>query len=64
MCRSQDKARFCKPGDVLIDDWSRYRDKWEAAGGVFIHHASVTQSLAALWRTYPQLHRRALEPQS
>ena len=55
MCRSQDKFRFCKPGDVLIDDWTRYQSLWEHAGGVFIHHVNAAQSLAALWRIYPEL---------
>jgi 5' nucleotidase, deoxy (Pyrimidine), cytosolic type C protein (NT5C) len=36
------------PGDVLIDDWASRRRAWKAAGGVFIHHRSAAQSIAAL----------------
>lgn len=59
MCRSVEKARFCKPGDVLIDDWTMYRGNWEAAGGIFIHHTSAAQSLADLKAYYPQLFAAA-----
>jgi hypothetical protein len=55
MCRSKDKARFCKPGDVLIDDWTRYRTNWEHAGGIFIHHTSAKSSLLELRLQYPEL---------
>ena len=33
---------------VLIDDRAFTREPWEAAGGVFIHHASAAQSIRAL----------------
>lgn len=36
------------PGDVLVDDLLRYRDLWEEAGGVFVHHRSARESLEAL----------------
>lgn len=36
-CMSKDKRLYCKPGDVLVDDMLRYKDRWEDAGGVFIH---------------------------
>lgn len=47
-CRSQDKAKHMKPGDVLVDDWERYRGKWLAAGGIWITHTSAASSVAAL----------------
>jgi hypothetical protein len=47
-CASRDKSRHMKPGDVLVDDYLKYRHLWEAAGGVFIHHTSAKASLEAL----------------
>lgn len=37
-----------KPGDVLVDDNLKYRELWETAGGVFIHHTSAEQTIAEL----------------
>lgn len=37
-CLSAEKYLFCRPGDVLVDDWLKYRDLWTGAGGVFIHY--------------------------
>lgn len=37
-CLSREKARYCVPGDVLLDDRIRYRKPWESAGGIFIQH--------------------------
>jgi hypothetical protein len=37
-CMSRDKRLYCRPGDVLVDDMLKYRDRWEAAGGVFVHY--------------------------
>jgi hypothetical protein len=42
------KREHCHPGDALVDDWDRYRDLWEDAGGIFIHHRSAAASIAAL----------------
>lgn len=53
-CLSINKRDHMKPGDVLVDDWTRYRDRWEEAGGIFIHHTSAKQSIAAL-REYFEL---------
>lgn len=40
-CASRDKAQHCKPGDVLIDDWEKYRHLWEAAGGRWVTHTNA-----------------------
>lgn len=40
-CASRDKATYARPGDVLIDDWPRYRELWLAAGGVWITYTSA-----------------------
>jgi hypothetical protein len=47
-CRSRDKRVYCRPGDILIDDWPKYRGLWEDAGGKFILHRSASESLATL----------------
>lgn len=48
-CRSRDKYQYGKPGDVLIDDYLKYKDRWVAMGGIFIHHTSAASSLRRLW---------------
>ncbi|WP_287360681.1 hypothetical protein [Mesorhizobium sp.] len=47
-CMSKDKRTYCRPGDILVDDYLKYRDLWEGAGGVFIHHIDAASSLAVL----------------
>lgn len=46
--RSSEKAAVARPGDVLVDDWTRYRDKWEAAGGVWVAHTSALDTVRQL----------------
>jgi hypothetical protein len=45
---SATKSWYCDPGDVLIDDWVKYRHLWEEAEGHFILHISAVESLYAL----------------
>jgi 5'(3')-deoxyribonucleotidase len=47
-CASKNKAKFGLPGDILIDDWTKYRPLWEDMGGVFIEHRSARETLDAL----------------
>ena len=47
-CRSAEKSQYAKPGDILVDDYPRYRSLWEDAGGIFILHTSADQSLREL----------------
>lgn len=42
------KSKYCSPGDVLVDDRDQYRDAWESAGGIFVHHSDTGSSLTAL----------------
>lgn len=42
------KREHCRPGDALVDDRDKYRGLWEGAGGVFIHHRTAKESIAAL----------------
>ncbi len=47
-CFSKDKALHMQPGDVLIDDWDKYRHLWLAAGGQFVLHRSAESSIDEL----------------
>lgn len=47
-CRSSDKCLHGKPGDVLIDDWTKYQRKWVSMGGHWITHTSAAESLDQL----------------
>lgn len=45
---SSRKCEFCKPGDILIDDWEKYRHKWIDAGGTWITHKSAADTIKIL----------------
>jgi hypothetical protein len=46
---SRDKRSYCWPGDVLVDDWPKYRPLWEEAGGTFIlYRGDVAETIAAV----------------
>jgi 5'(3')-deoxyribonucleotidase len=47
-CKSKDKCLHGLPGDVLIDDWEKYRHFWIGMGGVWITHLSAKQTLQLL----------------
>jgi len=47
-CMARDKYRHMKGADVLVDDRSDHRDKWQAAGGTFVHHKDARSSLEHL----------------
>lgn len=44
-CPSSEKYLHGKPGDVLIDDWHKYRPNWEKMGGIFILHRNANDSI-------------------
>jgi len=50
VCWSRDKPKWAAPGLVLVDDNEGFREAWEAAGGIFIHHRSAAESVTALRR--------------
>jgi hypothetical protein len=54
-CMARDKYKYMKPGDVLVDDRADHRDKWEDAGGIFIHHKNARASLDELARIFPSV---------
>ena len=47
-CMARDKFRHMKGPDVLVDDRADHRDKWEDAGGIFVHHRNARSSLEQL----------------
>lgn len=48
-CRSSEKYMHIRePGDILIDDWTKYRQTWLAAGGRWITHTSAKDSIDQL----------------
>src|SRR4029077_19016098 len=47
-CMSADKRNHMKPGDILVDDFLKYKSLWIEAGGIFIHHTSTISTLAQL----------------
>jgi hypothetical protein len=47
-CPSKDKCLHLQPGDVLVDDYLKYRQLWIDAGGTFVHHTSAAASIECL----------------
>ncbi len=50
-CRSSEKCLHAKPGDILIDDWEKYRSRWEKAGGIWITHTDALSTIEQLLNT-------------
>ncbi len=40
-CAARDKYKYCRPGDLLIDDYARHKQRWLDAGGIWITHTSA-----------------------
>jgi hypothetical protein len=48
-CRSKDKSLHMRnPGDILVDDFTKYQHLWENAGGIFVHHTSAEATIHRL----------------
>ena len=47
-CQSRNKRDHMRPGDILVDDFLKYRHLWEEAGGVFVHHKTARETLKHL----------------
>ena len=58
-CMARDKYRHMQGADVLVDDRADHRDKWENAGGIFVHHKDARTSLAELAEIYPSVRTPA-----
>ena len=52
---ARDKFRHMTGMDVLVDDRADHRDKWENAGGTFIHHKTARDSIRELAAIYPSV---------
>jgi hypothetical protein len=50
---ARDKRKHAGEGDVLVDDQLRHAGLWEEAGGVFIHHKTVAETLQRLGAYFP-----------
>lgn len=46
--RSSEKYLHAAPGDILIDDWEKYKGKWIEAGGIWITHKNALQTIGTL----------------
>lgn len=60
---ARDKRDHAREGDVLVDDQTRHRERWEEVGGVFVHHTSARESLAQLGEYFPLQTRARLGEQ-
>jgi hypothetical protein len=49
-CRTRDKALYCRPGDLIIDDNEEREDieRWEKAGGIWVLHKSAASTIMKL----------------
>lgn len=47
-CHWKEKATYCEPGDILVDDRKRQWKLWAQAGGIFIHHRNAKDTIEAL----------------
>ena len=52
---ARQKHEHMEPSDVLVDDRENHRHLWENAGGVFIHHKDVEDTLRQLAAIYPSV---------
>lgn len=48
VCRSRDKIKYAKPGDVIVDDWKKYQHLWVEGGGIWVMHTSAKDSIRQL----------------
>lgn len=53
-CLAADKRKHAREGDILVDDTLKYRDLWESAGGIFVHHRNAKDTIAALHGIAPE----------
>lgn len=47
-CPSRDKSMYANPGDVLVDDWEKYKHLWVGVGGRWITHTSAIETIRQL----------------
>ncbi len=49
-CLSRNKYKHGKPGDIIVDDWPKWRHLWENMGGIWIAHNSIDESIQELYK--------------
>lgn len=47
-CKSKEKCKYAKPGNILIDDWEKHKHLWIARGGLWITHTSAKNTIDEL----------------
>jgi hypothetical protein len=47
-CQAKEKYLYASRGDILIDDYEKYRALWTTAGGVWITYITAPQVIGAL----------------
>lgn len=54
-CMAREKVTHLEqPGDVLVDDKTKYQHVWEEGGGVFVHHTDTASTLRKLREIRPE----------
>jgi hypothetical protein len=48
VCKSQDKIKHAKSGDIIVDDWLKWRQIWVDGGGIWVTHTSAENSIREL----------------
>ncbi len=48
VCESKEKSLHMEAGDIIIDDFEKYKPLWTDKGGIWITHVSAKQSLEEL----------------
>ena len=60
-CPSKDKRlHMTAPGDILVDDYHKYKHLWEAAGGIFVLYRKADQALTELEALGLEIRRPSL----
>ncbi len=47
-CKSSEKSNYCQPGDILVDDWDKYKQLWLDKSGFWVTHVSAKNSIEEL----------------
>lgn len=46
VCKSEEKCLHGRPGDILVDDRTKYQGHWEKMGGVFVRYTTPGETIA------------------
>lgn len=47
-CQTHEKAKYCQPGDILVDDRAVNEKRWRDKGGHFILHRDAMSTISIL----------------